>query len=41
MNGLATLRPTTGHQIPAGFPARIPPEVFSLHHLATDWENIQ
>ena len=41
MTGLAPIRPFTGHAIPAGDPARIPPEVFSLHHLATDWENIQ
>ncbi len=41
MNGVAPIRPVTGHQIPAGFPVRIPPGAFSLHHLATDWEKIQ
>lgn len=41
MTRLPHIRPETGHQILAGLSARTPPEVFSLHHLATNWEIIQ
>ena len=41
MTGVAPICPLSGHQIPAGQPARIPPEACSLHHPATDWEKIQ
>jgi len=41
MIGVAPIRPQTGHEIPAGLSARMPPGAQRLHHLATDWEKIQ